>query len=159
MSIDVQVQLERNRKLEDKIDIAVCCAIFLPLLSTFIWALWDAFSSQLGLPVALDRGTLILLMGFLAIQGGKWVLPRLTAHFAPSFIIDTSDPNVVKLYGSIRLDGADKAEEKLLATRPSLQLYRGNAYKDFGCTLAAVPASAEFVQAKAELKKLGISIR
>ncbi|MBS9726668.1 hypothetical protein N7388_23180 [Stutzerimonas stutzeri] len=159
MNIDVQVQLERNQKLEDKIDIAVSCAIFLPLLGTFAWALWDAFSSQHGLPVVAARGVLILLAGLQAIRVAKWVLPRLTAHFAPSFIIDTSATNVVKLYGSIRLDGADKAEEKLLSARPDLQLYRGDAYKDFGCTLAAVPATADFLQARSDLQKLGVLIR
>lgn len=59
----------------------------------------------------------------------------------------------------VGLDGADKAEEQLLATRPGLQLYRGNSFEDFSCTLAAVPASSEFLQAKAELLELGVTIR
>lgn len=159
MNAELQAHLERNRKLEDKIDLAVCCAIFLPLAVAFVWSMWDSYVTRVGIPAAVFRGAVVLMVGHLITQAGQWLLKRLTARFAPSFVIDATNPKVVKLYGSVRLDGTDNAEEKLLAARPSLQMYRGNAYKDFGCTLAAVPATPDFLQAKTELQKFGISIR
>jgi hypothetical protein len=157
--MNIDLQLERNQKLEHKIDLFVCCAFILTLLIAIAWAMWDAYSSQAGLLAVLIRGALVLLMGLPVLHGAQWVLPRLTAHVAPRFIIDASDPNVVRLYGSLRGDGIDKAEEKLLAARHGLQLYRGNAYEDFGCTLAAIPASAVFLQARTKLQKVGVSIK
>ena len=154
MNAELQAHLEQNRKLEEKIDLAVCCAIFLPLVVAFAWSIWNLYATETGIPVAVFRGVVVLMVGHLGIQAGKWFLNRLTARFAPGFVIDATDPKIVKLYGSIRLDGTDMAEEKLLATRPGLQMYRGNAYKDFGCTLAAVTATQDFLQAKAELKSL-----
>lgn len=158
MNTEIQARLQRNRKLAEKIDVAACCAVLIPLVIALVWSVWDSyvtvFDASSGIRIAI-----ILMLGHLGFQAGRWLLTRLKARFAPSFVIDGSDPNVVKLHGSIRLDGADRAEEKLLESRPGLQMYRGNAYEEFGCTLAAVPATPGFLKAKAALQKFDISIK
>ncbi|MGM8936872.1 hypothetical protein ACS8E9_18665 [Pseudomonas neustonica] len=159
MNAEIQTQLEYNRKLEEKIDLAVSCAIFLPIILAVAWLIWDSYNTQVSMPDAFVRLVIVLVIGRFGIYCGNWMLPRLTARIAPSYLIDSTEPEVVKLYGSIRGDGADNAVEMLLAARPGLQMYRGDANKDFGCTLAAVTATQEFLQAKAEMKKFGVSIR
>ena len=158
MTADIEAQLERNRKLEDRIGI-VASSFFITVLACFAWAHWSAYTAGQSFEWMLVQGGLVLLLASLVgLPALKWGLTRITSCFAPSFIIDESAPDVVKLYGAIRLDGTDQAEQKLLSTRPGLMLYRGNAYQDFGCTLAAVPATKEFLEARAELLKHGVSI-
>ncbi|MCY1297309.1 hypothetical protein D9M70_467450 [compost metagenome] len=165
MNVETKKQLELNQKLGDRIENIVCYVMCMPLLlgcvTTAGFLVWSAMTVIDDFEQCIKLMTLavlFLLLGGALLQAAGWIIRRLQGRFAPSFIIDDSDPNVVKLYGSIRLDGSDKAEEMLLKARPGLMLHRGSAFKDFGCTLAAVPATSGFIQAKAELQKLGVSI-
>tara|TARA_R110002124_G_scaffold128157_8_gene288578 strand:+ start:4174 stop:4650 length:477 start_codon:yes stop_codon:yes gene_type:complete len=147
VNAEIQTQLEYNRKLEEKIDLAVSCAIFLPIILAVAWLIWDSYNTQASMPDAFVRLVIVLVIGRLGIYCGIWMLPRLTARIAPSYLIDSTEPEVVKLYGSFRLDGADNAIKSLLAARPGMRIYEGNAQNKFGCTLAAVPATKEYLQA------------
>lgn len=159
MNADIRAQLELNRKRENKIDTAAAYTLGAVSLIGFIGSHWSAYAAGLDLVGILIQGvTFLIFFGFVVLPAFRWGLPRIISRYAPAFIIDTSAPEVVKLYGSIRLDGKDRAEEKLLASRPGLMLYRGDASEDFGCTLAAVPATEEFLAARAELFKHGVSI-
>ncbi len=51
------------------------------------------------------------------------------------YIEDCGD--VIKLHGSVRLDGFDLAHKNLLSSNPDYKII-GNAYKQYGCTMAAI---------------------
>ncbi|WP_421193895.1 hypothetical protein [Aeromonas jandaei] len=74
-----------------------------------------------------------------------------------SYIIDESDPNVVKLFGTVRLLDLGHAKYRLLSIRSNYKI-EPNAHELYGCTMAAVPASEEHLAARAELKEWGIKV-
>ena len=65
--------------------------------------------------------------------------------------------HVVKVHGSIPCSGWENVYAKLLAVKPEYKVIDG-AYEKYGCTLAAVPATPEDLQAKTELALLGIKV-
>lgn len=128
MNADIRAQLELNRKRENKIDTAAAYILGAVSLIGFIGSHWSAYAAGLDLVGILMQGAAFMIFfGFVVLPAFRWGLPRIISRYAPAFIIDTSAPEVVKIYGSIRLDGSDRAEEKLLASRPGLMLYRGEA--------------------------------
>lgn len=74
-----------------------------------------------------------------------------------SYVIDESDPNVVKLFGSVRLQDVEHIKNRLLSVRSNYRMEQ-NAHELYGCTMAAVPASEEHLAARAELKEWGIKV-
>lgn len=74
-----------------------------------------------------------------------------------SYFIDESDPNVVKLFGSVRLQDVEHIKNRLLSVRSNYRIEQ-NAHELYGCTMAAVPASEEHLAARAELKEWGIKV-
>lgn len=74
-----------------------------------------------------------------------------------SYVIDESDPNILKLFGSVRSLDLSSAKRHLLSIRSNYQIVQ-NPYELYGCTMAAVPAGEEYLAAKAELKNIGLDI-
>ncbi|MFU1524216.1 hypothetical protein ACM3N2_17650 [Aeromonas hydrophila] len=74
-----------------------------------------------------------------------------------SYVIDERDPNVVKLFGSVRLQDVEHIKNRLLSVRRNYRIEQ-NAHELYGCTMAAVPASEEHLAARAELKEWGIKV-
>lgn len=66
-------------------------------------------------------------------------ISNLLSRLCPRWIIDESDPHVLRLYGSVACDGRDKAAESLLTRRSGYRII-DNSFKLYGCTMAAVPA-------------------
>ena len=75
----------------------------------------------------------------------SWVERFVTRRIAPSFVIDTSRPNVLLLHGSIYLNNKDRAVEKLLRTRPGYVLSEEEGIeRQYKCSLVAVPSSSPY---------------
>lgn len=74
-----------------------------------------------------------------------------------SYVIDESDPNVVKLIGSVPWFDLELTKRRLLSVRSNYQIVH-NAHELYGCTMAAVPASKAHLTAWAELNRIGIEI-
>lgn len=62
--------------------------------------------------------------------------------------------DVIKLHGAFRIVHYASVCREIHKVRPGYRIIDG-AYDQYGCTLAAVPASAEELEAKTELQSLG----
>lgn len=100
---------------------------------------------------------LTLGMNFVWIKLCMFVDRVVRRYWLRSYVIDENDPNVVKLLGSVRFLDVELAKRRLLSVRSNYQIVP-NSYELYGCTMAAVPASKEYLAARAELKGIGIEI-
>ncbi|MFK8773637.1 hypothetical protein [Aeromonas caviae] len=94
---------------------------------------------------------IILALIFLKLMG------MALRRYVPRYIIDESDPAVIKLIGEVRLTEYGRAKQVLLSKRKGYLLAK-NVYEQYGCTMAAVPATDEELKAQKELEKFGIVI-
>lgn len=73
------------------------------------------------------------------------------------YVIDTSAPNVVKLHGSFTLVDAELVARRLRSIRPDyMTLDRDESRLLYQCDMAAVPASQSYLNARRELKQMGL---
>ena len=135
--VEIAAQLERNEQRRKMLDTAFSTAFLLSLMAAVWWALISSFADNHGGVVARIFAALgaihLLITVFEAAQ------VKLELRYAPTYIIDDSDPDLVRLYGAVAADGKDGAVQKLLSTHPGLELYSGDTYGKYGCTLAAIP--------------------
>lgn len=134
-------RLHRNKVVARRIDYCIAvCMVATPGVTgsagiAHLWAdpspLWTkgigAFIA--GMIIAYPAVKVLASVGRLA-----------TARFAPSWVVDSSDPSVVRIVGSVALDQWASAKSALLHARPGYSIC-DDAARRFGCTLAAIPRS------------------
>lgn len=133
----IAVQLERNKQRRKIFDITFSTGLFLSLIAAVCWALISSFADGHGGVVA--RMLIVLGAFHLLVTVVKTAQVKFELSYAPTYIIDGSNPDLVRLYGAVAADGKDGAVQKLLSTHPGLELYSGDTYGKYGCTLAAIP--------------------
>lgn len=84
------------------------------------------------------------------------LLEYIQHHYFKSYEIDVHE-NVIRLVGSVRVSKGRIAYKDLLSVRPGYKIV-DNAYEQFGCTMAAVPATKAELEAKREVEKLGFPV-
>ena len=77
-------------------------------------------------------------------------------NFVPSYFIEVGN-SVLKVHGSMRMSDWSLAARRLLAIRSDYRIV-ADAYREFGCTMAAVPASAEYLKSRRKLLAMGFSV-
>lgn len=104
---------------------------------------------------------IILLMVLL----GLWVsilndLDKLVRrHWLVDYIIDDSDSDVLKLYGTFDSANHRFVSARLLAKRPGYRLIVDpEVLKRMGCAMAAVPADGKYLAMQKELAEKGIKL-
>lgn len=141
----INAQLARNARRATVMDWGAVVAFLSPVIAGLIWVWLSQWTET-------DGGGLVGLI-IVACGACIWLVvirilySHITQRFAPSYIIDDSDPTIVRLYGAVRMDGTDGAAQQLLRVRPGLRLGDGDTYAKYGCTLAAVPMTAADQQA------------
>lgn len=148
--------LERNERRRKVLDISAVTVLMCALIVGVWWGVASqAWETEGGVVLRICT---VLLAIYLLISVFKAAQSKLEQSYAPSFVIDDSDPDVVLLYGAVAMDGKDGAVQKLLRSRPGLELYSGDTYKRYGTTLAATPMSPERQRALRELASKGVSV-
>lgn len=154
--LKVRHELKRNEIRRKVIDVSFTTVLLLSMVAG-IW--WGLVSKALGgYDGTVIRILLVLLIVNIQISIFKHVQLKIENAWAPSYIIDDSDPDVVRLFGSVAVDGKDGAANRLLRTRPDLELYSGDTYKKYGSTLAAIALTPERKKAIQELEEKGIAL-
>lgn len=100
------------------------------------------------------------LVGFLVGMPIVILIGRCIEKFQRNYVkqyeIDVHD-DVVRLVGRVNWTDSNIAYRDLLSVRPGYKI-ADEAYKDFGCCMAATPASKAELNAKKEVEKLGFSV-
>lgn len=141
----------RNRRIE------ILAIVFFFFINIVIgWTGWIWLDKYQSMPIvrAFLSITLAMTAGVLLLN----VISNRLRQLCPGWIIDESDPDVLRLYGSVYIDGSDMAAKRLLARRVRYRIV-DNAYKRYGCTMAAIPEGPEYRAAKTKLLELGMTER
>lgn len=121
--------------------------LFLVILSLlgcayFIFAWWGVFDQQYRIG-AYNRMplTMLLLMAsfFLVIKTISYIDEIVRRVWLRSYVIDDSEPNVLKVFGWVPFLDAERVEQELLSLRAGYQIVQ-NSRELYGCPMAAVPA-------------------
>lgn len=140
-TISAEERLRRNSVVATRIDYGIAaCMVAAPVLAftlglAHMWGgpepLWVRVAAAFfaGMIVSYPAVKVLAALGRLA-----------TAKFAPSWVVDASDPAVVRVHGAISLDQWSAAKSSLLRARPGYEICDDAAGR-FGCTMAAVPSA------------------
>lgn len=104
---------------------------------------------------ALESAWLGLAAGYATLHVVKPLLGWVRESVFPEWVIEQC-ADVVKVHGSIALIKWRAVERRLLSTRKNLMLVE-NAFEQYGCTMAAVPATEAHLAARAQLSALGFA--
>jgi hypothetical protein len=175
-NISIQEQVAQLKKRNNRWDIGLATIMVSLLLGGFIgwhWLNKADFSTMYSLikqgSFDLDKQTTTLLLTCLVHS----VIALALTFFALSVLSACNDllfkyalkeyvledcGEVIKLHGSFRLMWWEKAQADLLAVRPGYKIFEGNAFQEYGCTLAAVKATQEELAAKKTLMNFRVLI-
>lgn len=158
-----EAALAAQIKKFDRFDLGLTVLTLVLILCVIGYSIHDAFNwyAEKGAQKDLSILPVIVLVEFLLISFpviffGQ-LMSRAIRRYIPRYIIDESDPTVVRLVGEVGLIEYGRAVQALLSKRKDYRL-ANNAYEQYGCTMAAVPATGAELEAQKELKKLGVFI-
>ncbi|HHP5493870.1 TPA: hypothetical protein ACSCYS_004277 [Aeromonas veronii] len=158
-----EAALAAQFKKFDSLDVWAGVVFFMLGVIAFVYSAYDAFSwyTEKGTQKDLSILPVIVLAEFSLIGVPVILFGHLMGkairRYVPRYIIDESDPTVIKLIGEVRLTEYGRAKKVLLSKRKGCLLAK-NAYEQYGCTMAAVPATDDELKAQKELEKCGIVI-
>lgn len=161
MTPEIQARLQQAKKNHDSADDVVAYAMFAPLIifllevistiSTDIYPRWQesgAFMEQEWLVGLLIKFAILLCWTAICTKGIYILGDYLVDRFFPPFVIDESDPNLLRLYGEIRVIRQEQTAKRILAIRPGYRLV-DEAFKTYGCTWAAIPVEPGYLETMA----------
>lgn len=146
-------QIERQSNILDWIFIGV----FLSILIACFFAIYRLQTHTESEVVNVLMALLFtFIVGFLVINIMKMLDKLVRRHWITSYYIEEFD-DVIKVVGAVNLSDWEFVSSKLLKIRKNYMLVN-DAYERFGCTMAAVPASDVYLNARKELAAHGFLI-
>lgn len=116
--------------------------IYLSLLTTIGYWVFAVTNQAYSMNVFFAIYAAVLL-GYPALHVLKFVFDHVEKRWAPGYCIEECE-DVLKLWGPVRVSRLAEAQAQLLSLRPNYTLAEF-PFERFGCTLAAVPVSADFL--------------
>jgi hypothetical protein len=150
-----QQQLNANQRRRNIIEAGLLASLAVAMVAVALIAYRD-FSADSPYPwigKVLASTVVAFLAGALYMILLKPIYAWLERCFAPSWVLVVCD-GVVKVHGEVPLVRWGEVQAQMLAARPGLMPVK-EAWGRYGCTMAAVPASPEYVAASEQLASLG----
>lgn len=145
--------LERREKALDRLFVGVFLVALPTIFSSFFMAGDPADGIVVNAAVALVMSLfagypVALILG--ALDGA------IRRRWATSYVIEEGD-GVLKVFGAVPVLDWGHVRARLLSMRPGYKTV-DDAYERFGCTMAAIPASAAELRAREELSAMGLEV-
>lgn len=151
----MDAKLKRLKSLRNFWDIALS-GTFVALLLAFVYiaAFYVAPDRSIENMVVYGIAGLLAAYPVLFIFNGLDKLIR--RHLIKSYYIEDHE-YVIKLIGSVGATEMTHAHKDLLSIRPGYKI-ANNSFKDYGCTIAAIPATDDDLEAKRQLIAMGVQV-
>lgn len=148
--MDIQ-SFEKQLKKKERVWDTVWLSLLVVFVSLIGWASW--YVNNTTHPILVVSLSMFVATGlFLSLVKVLSGLARRT--FLKTYWIEDQG-DVIKLYGSVWMVDFHRAYRELLSIRPGYKIVN-DAHKDYGCTIAAVRATDNELQAKQGLSAMGI---
>lgn len=153
----IELKLKQMQHRNNAINLLFCFVVMASMISVFLYSYRNYFIEEEKAMRVFLCVSIMLLINFPIVNLGRVLCTVLCKYLAPTYIIDDSADNVLKVFGSIPFDDWQFVKSKLLKSKPGYMLVT-DAYEQFGCTMAAIPATPVFLKARSSLAAYDIKI-
>lgn len=147
-SKQIEEQLNNQIRKNSRADIFM---VFLTLTGIFFHIIVLSIVKN---PNNLIEWGLVIIIGSLLAYPWVFLTGKIARYvdevLVPAYIVVTED-GIRKVYGYVRWNSTQVYKDLLI---PNFKIYKGDSFKDFGCTLAAVPCKDSDASVQAVLEKL-----
>ena len=150
-----QQQLNANKRRRNIIEAGLLASLAVAMVAVALFAYRD-FSPDSPYPwivQVLASAVVAFLAGSFCMILLKPIYAWLEGCFAPSWVLEVGE-GVVKVHGEVPLVRWGEVQAQMLAARPGLMPVK-EAWGGYGCTMAAVSSSPEYMAASEQLASLG----
>lgn len=154
---------DRDKQLKALIEVRakrfdiLVLVFFISIISLFTIGAPFIFLTEYALVPIIIACMIGFVIAWPLVQLIHRILEYIQHHCFKSYEIDIHE-NVIRLVGSVSFSKVHIAYKDLLSVRSGYKIVDG-AYEQFGCTMAAVPATKAELDAKREVEKLGVTVR